>query len=144
MHTLPPTLATRKVKAMQALIVEDSDVMRVLLSAALEDLGFSVQLAGDVGSALRCLDKGGRPDLIVTDHNLPGASGLDFVAALRNGQASADVKVLMVSAEGHECFLRLALAAGVDEYLFKPFTIDAFVSKIALLGLDKPVEAGRP
>lgn len=108
--------------------------MRVLLSRVLAGLGFAVQQASDAPEAERWL-RHGTPDLVVVDHNLPGPNGLEFVAALRGRPGSAGVKVLMVSAEGSGAFLQHALSAGVDEYLFKPFTTDALISKIALLGL---------
>lgn len=120
---------------MQAMVVEDSDVMRLLLTAALQRNGFRVREVRDVPEALESLDDAGPVDLIVTDHNLPGRSGLDLVTAVRARQDVPDVKVLMVSAEGHGSFVQRALSAGVDEYLFKPFTVDAVDSKIRLLGL---------
>lgn len=120
---------------MHALIVEDSRAMRSLLCRALVGLGFDVSQAGDARSALAYLDDGLAPDLVVVDHNLPGPDGLQLVGVLRTRPTAAGVKVLMISAEGHRAFITQALAAGVDDYLFKPFTPDALTSKIALLGL---------
>lgn len=129
--------AGREVRTLFALVVEDSEVMQALLSQALTGAGFRVQFAGDVAAAEHCLD-GEMPDLLVVDHNLPDRTGLQLVAALRGRPGSAGVSVLMVSAEGHADFLRHALAVGVDEYLFKPFTFDALVSKLELVSRLEP------
>ena len=126
---------------MQALIIDDSAVMRALIAEVLTGLGFAVRQADDGAVALRRLEQEARVDLVVVDQNLPGLSGLQVVAALRDRPESRDVKVLMVSAEGHGSFLQQALAAGVDEYLFKPFTCDALAGKIELLRLREPLEA---
>lgn len=120
---------------MHALIVEDSRAMQLLLSRRLTRLGFTTDRAGDGRTAAARMAADGPPDLLVVDHNLPGTSGLDIVRALRGRPATAHVRVLMVSAEGDLAFLADALDAGVDEYLFKPFTTDELTSKLTLLAL---------
>lgn len=137
---VPPT-RHGQVQDMQALIIDDSAVMRFLIAEVLTELSFGVRHAEDAVSALRELEQGPHIDLVVVDQNLPGVSGLHVVAAVRRRATSAGVRVLMVSAEGHSSFLEQALAAGVDEYLFKPFTWDALVSKVELLRVGESLKA---
>lgn len=122
---------------MHALIVEDSQTMQQVLSATLTSLGFTTSTAADAWAAVLRLDHGPPPDLIVVDHNLPGPSGMDFIATVRASGLTREPKVLMVSAESDRAFVERALTVGVDEYLFKPFTPDALSSKLTLLGLRK-------
>lgn len=121
-----------------ALIIEDSRAMRTVLTRVLTGLSLTVDAVGDARAATHCLDHGRRPDLVLVDHNLPGQSGLQFVSALRARPGPGGIKVLMVSAEGHSAFIAQALGKGIDEFLFKPFTTDALISKIEMLGVVHP------
>jgi CheY-like chemotaxis protein len=61
----------------------------------LMDLGFEVIEAGSAEEALRLVDAGERPDLLVTDHLMPGMSGADLARTLR--EKAAGLPVLIVS-----------------------------------------------
>jgi two-component system, chemotaxis family, chemotaxis protein CheY len=61
-------------------------------------------------------------DLIVTDYRMPGATGLDLVAAVR--QTDAELPIIMTSADRN--VEQTALTAGVTHFLPKPFTIEQF------------------
>lgn len=63
-----------------------------------------------------------RPDLIILDLMLPGASGLEVLAGLRKRLPPADTRVIVMSAWGHAD--QTALAAGADRFLPKPFEPD--------------------
>ena len=65
--------------AIDILLVEDSEGVRAYTKSALEELGYRVLEAGDVGQALKLFDGGARIDLLFTDVVLPGgASGRDL------------------------------------------------------------------
>lgn len=71
--------------------------------------------------------------LIVTDYRMPGATGLDLVAAVR--QVDAEVPIIMTSADRN--VEQAALTAGATYFLPKPFTIEQF-SNLARSALQLP------
>lgn len=100
------------------LVVDDHSLFRRGLTALLmQDGRFEVTAqAGDVGEALRCLDRI-TPDLILLDNHLPGVRGVDGIAALKD--ACASVRILMLTISENEDDLAAALQAGADGYLLK-------------------------
>ena len=66
---------------------------------------------------------------------MPHIDGADFVRAVRNPPFSFSGLVVMVTTETDRAHVVLALDAGVDEYVMKPFTKDVVLSKLALLGV---------
>ena len=70
---------------MRALIVEDSRVMRTILSQILRSLGFQVVEAGDGFEGLVRLEETGGAELALVDWNMPGMNGIDFVRACAGG-----------------------------------------------------------
>ena len=61
--------------------------------------------------------------------------GLTFVSTVRQGQLAKDMRIVMVTTESEAERVAAALAAGVDEYVTKPFTKDALTSKLGIIGL---------
>lgn len=76
--------------------MEDAPSIRELLQLELVELGFRVSLFPDAESAVQALHKQGVPDLILTDHRLPGASGDSVLDAAR--AIDPQVPVLLLSA----------------------------------------------
>jgi CheY-like chemotaxis protein len=66
-----------------ALLVDDEELVRMSTADMLMDLGFEVVEAGSAEEALRLIEERGPPDLLVTDHLMPGMSGADLVRELR-------------------------------------------------------------
>jgi len=64
------------------LLVDDEDLVRSSTSEMLADLGYAVVEASSAEEALRLTDEGLRPDLLVTDHLMPGMNGVDLARAL--------------------------------------------------------------
>ena len=119
---------------MRALVIDDSSAMRTLLRRLLRDLGFEVTEAPDVSTALHRLGPIGIPELALVDWNLPGGSGIEFVRAVRRNIAQGDPRILMITTEVGPEEVRLALDAGAQEYLMKPFTKEALRDKLSLMG----------
>lgn len=120
---------------MRALVIDDSRAMRTVLTRILDDLGFETSQAGDGESGLALVDDEGFPDLAVVDWNMPVMDGLEFVNQLRSRPGGRSVVVMMVTTENERLQVVRALAAGANEYVFKPFTPDAIAAKLAILGL---------
>lgn len=89
------------------LILDDDPDIRSLLQHILSEAGYEV-LAADSAEAARKRMAVVRPDLVIVDINLPGTSGVDFVAALRNDAALRRVPIVYLTAleEGTELAVR--------------------------------------
>ena len=123
---------------MKALIVDDSLAIRSIIRRTLEDNGFVVVEAGHGQEALDRLEE--QPDICVllVDWNMPVMNDLDLVRSLRMDEAHperARLPILMVTTETEVRQMVRALAAGANEYLMKPFSAEALVDKLELLGV---------
>ena len=122
---------------MRALIVDDSRAMRRIVGRILVDAGFETLEAGDGQEALDVLaaQDGDLPVLACVDWNMPVMDGLTFITEVRKRAAWRAITLMMVTTESEQDRIVRALAAGAHEYLIKPFTGDALVEKLDLLGL---------
>ncbi len=115
-------------------VAEDSAPTRRIVASILRECGFSVEEAANGQEALARLSELGRPSLAILDWNMPVLDGIATARALRSDQRYADLPILMMTTERLKDRIEAALAAGVDEYLMKPFTREMVVEKLALLG----------
>lgn len=120
---------------MQALVVDDSRAMRMILSRIMRKQGYDVIEAGDGQEALDLLNGGARPEVALVDWNMPNVDGLQFVTQVRKVREYRSMTLMMVTTESEYGQIVRALAAGAHEYVIKPFTDDAIVEKLQLLGL---------
>lgn len=107
------------------LIVEDHPTMREAMRLVLEGEGFDIDEASDGAQALSAVQEE-PPDLVLLDMSIPGVSGPDVLAAVKNDPTTSEVRVIVVTATGEEG-RAAAMAGGADHYFTKPF------SPIALL-----------
>ena len=121
---------------MQALVIDDSRAIRLLLGRMLGELGFDVADAANGREGLERLADGLAPEFILVDWNMPEMSGIEFVEAVRKPPYSSASRVLMVTTETEAAQMIRALEAGADEYVMKPFTKEAIVEKLQLLGVE--------
>ncbi len=122
----------------KALIVDDSRAMRSILARTLSGLGFEVLQAQDGREALGVLNRE-HPgiDLVLSDWNMPEMNGLEFVKAMRSESKYAAVPVVMVTTETHIEQMVIALGAGANEYIMKPFTPEMVEEKLRQLQVVK-------
>jgi two-component system chemotaxis response regulator CheY len=120
---------------MRALILDDSRAMRMILRRIMHSAGFEVAEAADGRQGLDALAGGPLPDVALVDWNMPGIDGLGFVNAVRDNPDYRPMTLMMVTTESEHDQVVRALAAGAHEYIIKPFTADAIVDKLELLGL---------
>ncbi len=99
------------------LVVDDDNRLRELLRRYLSDNGFRVTTAEDAAAA-RAMLASLAFDTIILDVMMPGESGLDLVANLRQ---ESDTPVLMLTALGDASDRVTGLELGADDYLSKPF-----------------------
>lgn len=122
---------------MHALIIDDSRAMRTILRRIVAELGFETAEAGHGQDALDQMEAGLHPAICLIDWNMPVMDGYTFVTKVRANPAWRDVTLMMVTTESQHGQIVRALAAGAHEYVIKPFTPDAIVDKLELLGLVK-------
>ena len=97
-----------------ALLVDDEELVRMSTSEMLNELGYDVIEAGSAEEALQVISKGLKPDLLVTDHLMPGMTGSELASKLKSSQPQMHVIVISGYAE----------AEGIDPELMrlsKPF-----------------------
>lgn len=120
---------------MNALIIDDSQVMRRILRRVVEPLGFRILEAADGREGLSQLAQHqGTVSLALVNWNMPNMNGLEFVQAVRASDMGHNIKLMMVASEGETLAPVYALMAGVDEFLMKPFSRDLLLEKLRLLG----------
>ena len=120
---------------MLAMVIDDSRAMRSILRRIVVELGFDVVEAADGQEALDKMSAGEVPDLALIDWNMPVLDGLSYVTEVRANKEWRGVTLMMVTTEGAHAQIVRALAAGAHEYVIKPFTPDAIMDKLQLLGL---------
>jgi CheY-like chemotaxis protein len=126
----------------RALVVDDSQIARYILTGALSRQGFEVEVADSAESALRKLT-GSLPDVVFLDQLLPGMNGLEAVDRLRAQPRTARLPVVMYTSEDGPDFAARALRRGADDVLAKTSDearLAEILKKLELL----PEEAHRP
>lgn len=115
---------------MKLLVVDDSAVMRKLVSRAIRqaDIG-SVELveAEDGQAALAAFDAH-RPDTVLSDWNMPNMSGIELLAALR--ERGENVPFGFVTSESTPDMRALAAQHGASFFITKPFTAEDFAAAL--------------
>jgi DNA-binding response OmpR family regulator len=114
------------------LVVDDDPVILRLLELNFAIEGYDVLSAPDAATALS-LARSGRPDVIVSDVMMPSTSGLDLLAALRDGEATRSIPVVLVSARAQLEDVRAGLDAGAADYVTKPFEALDLLDRVSAL-----------
>ena len=103
---------------MRVLLIEDDELVRCMLSETLDGDGFEVDGLANAEDALILLGAGQVPDVLVTDIEMPGLTGLELAQRIQRHD-ELPVKVIIVTTFARPGFLRRALDAGVSGYLLK-------------------------
>ena len=116
------------------LVVDDSRVVRKVARRILEAHGFGVAEAEDGQKALEVC-RMEMPDCVLLDWNMPVMDGITFLRALRKEFGPDDPPVVFCSTENDMSHIEMAIEAGAQEYIMKPFDDEILVSKLAQVGL---------
>jgi EAL domain-containing protein (putative c-di-GMP-specific phosphodiesterase class I)/DNA-binding response OmpR family regulator len=115
------------------LVVDDDAMLRRLIGLALREEGFDVAEAADGQSALRMVAEAAttRPfSLMLLDGQMPVLSGRQVLQQLRADPATATLPVILVTADTALVDRLSGLAAGADDYLTKPFSLEEIVARV--------------
>ncbi|GAB3767165.1 response regulator [Ramlibacter monticola] len=120
------------------LVVDDHTLFRRGLVALLA-ADLSVEVVGEAADAPEAVRKAGalQPDLILLDNHLPGATGIQALAELREAAPLAKVVLLTVSEDDQD--LRMALQGGANGYLLKTIEGDMLIACIHRVMRGEPV-----
>ncbi len=102
------------------LTVDDSRTMRDMLRLALADAGYRVVQAVDGVHGLEVLSSE-RPNVIITDINMPRLDGFGFIEQVRTDSRFLGVPILVLTTESSEDKKSLARRAGATGWIVKPF-----------------------
>jgi DNA-binding response OmpR family regulator len=105
------------------LIVDDDPEIVSMLSTRLTARGYKVSSAGDGHRALE-LAKRERPDVVLLDVMVPGKSGWEVARALKQDPVTEPIKIVMVTAIGHQVNEITSPIYGADAYVDKPFEFE--------------------
>ncbi|MEM9695242.1 MAG: response regulator [Myxococcota bacterium] len=109
------------------LLVDDSPTLRRAMSGLLKNEGYTVETAKDGNDALSKVDGSLRPDLVITDLNMPGLDGMGLIKELRNGRLPY-TPILMLTTETEKSKRMEAKQAGATGWLVKPISRDDLVA----------------
>jgi two-component system, OmpR family, alkaline phosphatase synthesis response regulator PhoP len=115
---IPPAMPTAKI-----LVVDDEAPIRDMLRDVLTAAGYTVVTAADGREALP-LTLSDRPDLILSDIRMPRLDGLTLCKALRVNPETKSIPIIMLTNYNTSEHMEAAMAAGADDFLPKPLSID--------------------
>lgn len=99
--------------------IDDEDLIRMLLTHALQGQGHDVIVAADGDAGLAAVADA-TPDLIITDLNMPGMSGWDVLATLKAGTDTVALSVIALSGNASDEDRQKGAAAGFSGFVGKP------------------------
>jgi len=122
--------AHNNAQPMSVLVVEDDKNILNLLSAYLENAGYSVDTATDGNLGLqKALEN--TYDICVLDIMLPGKTGTDIASAMR--AAGRGIPILFLTALGNESDILRGFGVGADDYIVKPFSPRILLVRISAI-----------
>ncbi len=111
------------------LAIDDSPSVRQMVALTLTAAGYTVVEASD-GAEGYNKAIGTRVDAVLTDLNMPGMNGLDFIRKYRTHPSSAGVPIVFLTTESDDALKRQAKEAGATGWIVKPFKQDELVAVV--------------
>lgn len=111
-------------------LVDDSPTILMSLNDILTKSGFKVEKSSNAQDALHRFKAGLKPDLIITDVNMPGMNGIELVKEIRKLPAFRFVPILVLTTESQQSRRSEGKAAGATGWLVKPVAGNDLVSAI--------------
>ena len=114
------------------IIADDDEIVVDAVRRCLEARGHIVGALPD-GSRVREVVEFKQPDLVIVDCVMPGASGIEVLRQIRTSATAYHVPVLMLTGRQSDADEAIALRAGADDYLRKPFDADQLAARVEVL-----------
>ncbi len=110
-------------------LVDDDKDLVFVLRAHLVSAGYNVATAYDAESALSQITAD-PPDVLIVDYTLPGMNGIEAIRCVKKNRATTDIAVIMITARSETDQVVMALEAGAQEYVVKPFEVAELLARI--------------
>ena len=127
-----PRAATGIDTAADILVVDDSLSVRTALATLLMEEGFHVRTAKDGVEAIEAIGER-MPTAVLADLEMPRMNGLELTTHIRTNAATRDLPVIMVTSRTAEKHRSLARAAGVDDYVTKPYRENELLQRLRMV-----------
>lgn len=114
-------------------LVDDSATILLSISNVLSKAGYAVEKAGNAAEAMKKFAAGTKIDLLITDLNMPGMNGIEFIKEVRKLPAYKFMPILFLTTESQQSKRAEAKAAGASGWLVKPATADELLNTIKLV-----------
>lgn len=118
--------------ALRVLAVDDSRTIRELVNLTLSEAGFETVFAEDGQHGLDILDTA-KPDVILTDINMPKLDGFGFIEAIRARKEHERTPILVLTTESGDDLKQRARRAGATGWIVKPFEGPKLVRALELV-----------
>ena len=116
--------------AKTVLVVDDSPTMRQMVAFTLTSAGCQVVEAGNGKEAVGKVNGGAKPDLVVTDLNMPEMDGITLIKEIRKMPALKFTPILMLTTEASDDKKKAGQAAGATGWIVKPFNPEQMMAVI--------------
>lgn len=115
------------------MLVDDSATILLSIGAVLAKEGYAVEKAGNASEGLSKLGGGYRPDLLITDLNMPGMDGIEFIRKVRKSPNLRFMPILFLTTESQQTKRAEAKAAGASGWLVKPTSAQQLIDTVRLV-----------
>lgn len=114
-------------------LVDDSTTILLSMSAILSKAGYETDKAASADEGLTKLKGGLKPDLLITDLNMPGMNGIEFIKEVRKLPDHRFMPILFLTTESQQSKRDEAKAAGASGWLVKPVDAEQLIGTIKLV-----------
>ncbi len=111
------------------LTVDDSQLIRRIVSRALRSFKCRVIEAEDGAIGLKCIEEH-KPNIVILDHNMPNMDGFEMLKHVRTNPKIKETKVIMLTANSTPDFIRATVSLGVRDFIVKPFEESQLIAKV--------------
>lgn len=115
------------------MLVDDSATILLSISNILTKAGYAVEKAPNAQEGMNKFKAGVKVDLLITDLNMPGMNGIEFIKEVRKLPSYKFMPILFLTTESQQAKRMEAKAAGASGWLVKPATADELLNTIKLV-----------
>jgi CheY-like chemotaxis protein len=109
--------------AWRVLVADDDPAIGTLIKTILGKGPYEIVVCNDAESALVHIQRDAPYDILISDFMLPGISGIELIAQVRQNFVTARIPIVMISGHSNYAMDARAKAAGANAFLNKPFTL---------------------